>query len=206
MSEAGYASVTPPTRPVGRPCDYSPETAAELCTRMSGGRSLRDVCEDDDMPSKKTVFEWLGKFPEFRDQYAPARDACLEYQAEEILVIADDATNDWMTRNDPENPGWLANHDHINRSRLRIDTRKWLLSKLLPKKYGDRIEVDQQTRVTHSLNLEGLPDTDINTLMDILGRAQQSNEPKVIGASSTVEAKVTNGSGAKKKTNGHAKG
>lgn len=58
--------------------------------------------------------------------------------ADEIKEISDDGSNDWMERNDGENVAWVANGEHIQRSRLRVDTRKWHLSKALPKIYGDR--------------------------------------------------------------------
>jgi hypothetical protein len=64
--------------------------------------------------------------------------------ADELLEIADDGTNDWMKRfgKDGEDLGWALNGEHIARSRLRVDTRKWLLSKCLPKVFGDRIATE----------------------------------------------------------------
>lgn len=81
-----------------------------------------------------TVFRWLAQHGEFQEQYARAREAQADYLAEEILDIADDGTNDWMEREG----NTLVDHEHISRSKLRVDARKWLMSKLLPKKYGDR--------------------------------------------------------------------
>jgi hypothetical protein len=57
-------------------------------------------------------------------------------------IIADDGRNDWMARKDPSNPGYELNGEHVQRSRLRLDARKWLTSKILPKQYGDRTEVE----------------------------------------------------------------
>lgn len=73
------------------------------------------------------------------DQYARAKEVQSEHMAEEILAIADDGQNDWMERNGAESAGWAVNGEHIQRSRLRVDSRKWLMSKLAPKKYGDRV-------------------------------------------------------------------
>jgi len=92
------------------------------------------------MPASSTVFLWLKDHPEFSEQYARAREAQADTLADEILEIADDASNDWMMKNDPDNPGWLANQEHIQRSRLRVDSRKWYAGKVAPKKYGDRID------------------------------------------------------------------
>ena len=62
--------------------------------------------------------------------------------ADEKVEIADNASNDWMEREDSDNPGFTLNGEHIQRSRLRIDTRKWLLSKLVPKKFGDKCDLN----------------------------------------------------------------
>lgn len=93
------------------------------------------------MPSKGTVFRWLATMPEFQDQYARAREAQAETHADDMMEIADDARNDWMKAADEEGGlGYKLNGEHIQRSKLRIDTRKWIASKLKPKKYGDKIE------------------------------------------------------------------
>lgn len=90
------------------------------------------------MPGKRTVFRWLSGNPEFRHQYAQARESQAEAIADEILEISDDGTNDTQV---DENGFERVNHDHIARSKLRVDSRKWLLSKLAPKKYGDQLGV-----------------------------------------------------------------
>jgi hypothetical protein len=124
----------------GRPSDYSEELADLICTRIADGESVRAICADDDMPDKATVFRWLAKHESFRDQYAQAKAAQAEHMADEILDIADDGSNDWMERRAADGSTVeVVNGEHIQRSRLRVDSRKWLLSKLLPKKYGDRI-------------------------------------------------------------------
>lgn len=79
------------------------------------------------------VMRWLDKFPEFRDQYTRARDLLTEYWANEIVDIADEDDAD------------------VNRSRLRVDTRKWLMARMAPKKYGDRIQADSVVDVRISL-------------------------------------------------------
>jgi len=91
------------------------------------------------MPDKATIFRWLRTIPEFRDQYARAKEESADALTDEMLEIADDASNDWMERHQKGNTGWEVNGEHIQRSRVRIDTRKWLASKLKPKKYGDKL-------------------------------------------------------------------
>jgi hypothetical protein len=127
---------------MGRPSDYSPETGLSICAELSVGKSLRQICSADEMPDRSTVFRWLEKHREFRDQYARAREAQTEYWADEILEIADDGSNDWMERQRHNGESeTVVDHEHINRSRLRVDSRKWLMSKLAPKKYGDKVDL-----------------------------------------------------------------
>jgi hypothetical protein len=126
---------------VGRPSKYTPKLADRICSRLADGESLRTICRDEGMPSKATVFSWLRTKPDFLDQYARAKEESADALTDEMLEISDDARNDWMERHDGENVGWQANGEHIQRSRLRIETRKWLASKLKPKKYGDKLAV-----------------------------------------------------------------
>ena len=138
MSDTAEQEYLPvPAQPVGRPTLYTPELAAQICEQLSLGLSLRSVCRRDDMPCIATVFLWFQKHTEFSEQYDKAKEQSAEAHAEDMLDIADDGTNDWMDRNDPENPGYKFNGEHVQRSRLRVDTRKWIASKLKPKKYGD---------------------------------------------------------------------
>lgn len=147
----------------GRPSDYSPELAEIICIRLSEGESLRSVCRDEELPAKATVLRWIARHDDFRDQYVRAKAQGAEAIAEEMFDIADDASNDWMEKLDAEGQsiGWQLNGDHVRRSQLRIDTRKWYLSKIMPKKYGDKLEV----------NSTGMP---MVVIRDFTGR---KNEP-----------------------------
>lgn len=127
----------------GRPAIYTPELAAMVCQRLSGGESLRKICRDESMPCTTTVMKWAREDEAFAQQYARAREDLLEHWAEDILEISDDGRNDYLEGQDGDgNPVHRVDHDHIQRSKLRVDSRKWLLSKLAPKKYGDRTAVD----------------------------------------------------------------
>lgn len=126
----------------GRPSLYSAELASLICERISSGESLRQVCRDESMPCTATVMKWALEIPDFTEQYTKARGMLLEHWAEEIVDIADDGTNDWMKRETEAGTEEVIRPEHINRSRLRVDTRKWLLSKLAAKKYGDRVSAE----------------------------------------------------------------
>ena len=124
----------------GRPSDYTQEIADTICERLSNGESLRSICSSEEMPSKAAVCRWLAKHESFRDQYARAREIQADAHFDEMLDIADDAANDWMRREGKDGEGsYAVNGEHIQRSRLRVDARKWVLGKLNPKKYGDKI-------------------------------------------------------------------
>lgn len=131
------------TNPVGRPSSYTPERAEAICALLAEGMSLRTVCKQEGMPDCATVFSWMRKFPEFLKQYEKSKAESADYLVEEMLDIADDGSNDWMEKHskEGENIGWQVNGEHVQRSRLRLDTRKWIASKLKAKKYGEKIEI-----------------------------------------------------------------
>jgi hypothetical protein len=93
------------------------------------------------MPCLRTVFNWLRVHESFVQQYARAKEESADALSDEMLEIADDGRNDWMKRNAEDDAGWVANGENVQRSRVRIDTRKWLASKLKPKKYGDKVDL-----------------------------------------------------------------
>jgi hypothetical protein len=125
----------------GRPSDYSEQMADTICERLTQGESLRTICADEGMPHAGTVCRWLAKHDTFREQYVLAREAQAELHADEMVEIADDGHNDWMEKNFGEDTRWVENGEAIRRSALRIDTRKWVASRLLPKKYGDKTQL-----------------------------------------------------------------
>ena len=141
----------------GRPSEFSQETADIICERIADGESLRSICGDEDMPAKSTVFKWLAQKDGFADQYARAREAQADSIFDDILDIADDARNDWMERQGDEGPGYQLNGEHVQRTRLRIDARKWMAGKLRPKKYGDKLELsgDQDAPLNIKVTIGG---------------------------------------------------
>lgn len=139
------AAVEPQTesQPRGRPSVYTLELAREFCARIASGRYLHRVAEDEDMPSDTTLYRWLDDNLEFRGMYVRAREIRAERDAEYIREIADDGRNDWMEKRNEEGEciGWQLNGEHVQRSKLRVDARKWLASKE-SSKYGDRMELE----------------------------------------------------------------
>lgn len=128
----------------GRPSAYTEEIAVEILSRMASGESVKAICDDEHMPARSTVMLWVADDREgFSDRYAKACQARAHYWADELLDIADDGSNDWMERTDAEGNhiGYSLNGEAVSRSKLRVDSRKWLLSKMLPK-FADKQEIN----------------------------------------------------------------
>jgi hypothetical protein len=115
----------------GRPTVYSQRIADQICDRLAEGEQLDVICSDPGMPPASTVRRWAceGREP-FSSRYARARSIGYERLAFELLAISDaDCTG----------PDGRADHALVQKQRLQADTRRWLLSKLLPRTYGDKV-------------------------------------------------------------------
>lgn len=125
-------------QPVGRPTIYTKKLAKDICNKIaSNSKGLMKLCaENPHWPNKDTIFTWLKTHPEFSDQYARARRLQIEAFIDDIIDIADETTNDYRLNDQGE---IIPNGECIARSRLRIDARKWLASKLVPKIYGSKL-------------------------------------------------------------------
>lgn len=112
---------------VGRPPSYTKKKANLICEKLAEGKPLIKICKMKGMPSQTTVMNWLWKESpyqkEFLEKYTRARAQQAEIFADEIISMADDVKQD------------------VKRSALQVDTRKWVASKILPKKYGDKLEL-----------------------------------------------------------------
>lgn len=127
---------SPPTRKTEKVIDT-------VLSRVAAGESIVAICSDADMPSQKSWYKWLSEDTgDLGERYVRARDVQADAIFDEILQIADDAANDYMERTGEGNEGWQLHGEHVQRSRLRIDARKWMAGKLAPKKYGDKIAVE----------------------------------------------------------------
>ena len=133
------------------PYKYDRESAiATVLEELASGRSLIAICQSEGRPSFTTFMRWLAEQGEagdlLRDQYARAREAQAEFMAEEILAIADEECTmvkaDKHGSRDDDGDGHtevVFDATAVQRNRLRVDSRKWLLSKMVPKKYGDKV-------------------------------------------------------------------
>jgi len=131
--------------PGGRPTDYTPEIAEIFCSYLAEGLSVRTICRFEEMPSKRTFFRWLNKHPEFRTQYEVAKEQSVPALYEDMMDdLMDDVGEPLVVNGKPIKD---ANGDQvmvitaasISYARLKYDARKWALSKLAPKKFGDKL-------------------------------------------------------------------
>ena len=124
---------------------FTQEVFDKICLRIANGESLRKICKDDDMPNLTTVWKWLNNNPELDKQYMRAREEQAETLVDEMIDIADYKKDDTYL---DENGKEVINQEVIARSRLRVDARKWVASKLKPKKFGDFTKVQAEVKDT----------------------------------------------------------
>ena len=112
-------------KPVGRPPKFTQTLADDICERIANGESLRNICRDKSMPDKTTVLRWVDDNNDFCDQYARACARREDSFFDDLIEIADSVT---------------ADAAEVAKARVQIDARKWVLSRMNPKKYGDRVQ------------------------------------------------------------------
>lgn len=119
------ADKEPAVKKVGRPHGYTEEKALEICELVADGQSINKISKLPGMPNRSTILKWFRDVPEFSTMYARAKEIGFEVLADEIIDLADAEVN--------------TDKDQLRRHQLMIDTRKWLLAKLQPRKYGERV-------------------------------------------------------------------
>jgi hypothetical protein len=107
------------------------------------------------MPHRDTVRRWLRDKPDFSNSYARAHEEYADAVFEELLEIADDSANDYMERETRKGITYVLKAEAVSRSKLRVDTRKWMLARLAPKKYGDKPDANQGSEVVIKVTIGG---------------------------------------------------
>jgi hypothetical protein len=137
---------------MGRPTKYNQALAAKICERMATGESVRHICRDSDVPSFRSVMSWAHNrnhvaFKDgFPEQYQAAMQSMAQNMFDELLEIADDDKRE------------------SQRSRLMVDTRKWYLSKCLPKVFGDKLNLDHSGEI----GLRNIPDDELDARLEAI--------------------------------------
>lgn len=130
----------------GAPSAYNEELVAKILDGIAAGKSLYNVIDELGKPVQvSTVYDWLQVHPDFAERYTRARETQADTLADEIIAIADDSRGD--TYIDLEG-NERTNHENVQRSRLKVEARKWVAAKLKPKVYGDKIQVDAKVEMT----------------------------------------------------------
>ena len=125
---------------------YTDAIVRKVCEQLMVGKSLIAICDDPRMPSMRTIIRWLAdpRRADFREMYYYARRVQAEIRIDEIFEIADNTSNDWKEKFDKDGNfiEMVPDGEAIQRSRVRIDTRKWYAARLVPRIYGERKEID----------------------------------------------------------------
>ena len=166
----------------GRPQEYGDEIREEILNRMREGQTPNQICRDPHMPDVKTIDGWRDKDSAFNHAYAQARSAMVDCWGSQILDIADDSSKDIKIVETKNGPVELVDHEVTKRSELRINTRKWLMSKMRPELYGDKLEVQNnvnlqtQKLVTLENTLSNLSDDEYEALSILIDNTENENE------------------------------
>ena len=144
------------------PVRYSRELTDAILERYANGETLTRILRSGDpsMPHMTSWCDWIDRNEDgLADRYKLAKRAHLEGLSSEILDISDDGRNDTYETEDGEE---RVNHDHIQRSKLRVDSRKWLLSKLAADVYGDKVsqEISGPGGGAFTVNVVAVPTAD----------------------------------------------
>lgn len=120
---------------MGRPSDFTQELGDDICARLAQGESLRSVCRSETMPSLASIFNWFRSHPDFLEQYTRAKEASAEAMYEDLAELGDDAIQYAQTLKGPQSSAV------VQAVKLKADNLKWSMSKMKPKKYGEKVDL-----------------------------------------------------------------
>lgn len=142
---------------MARPSEFTQERADSICEAIATTTDgIRAICKKNDV-SVSTWQRWLDERKELQEQYARAKEMQADGIFGEILQIADECREGVKVKTTGE--GEYAKvetqtGDMVERSKLQVDARKWVVARLAPKKYGDKIE----TTLAGSVEIRGIAD------------------------------------------------
>ncbi len=142
----------------GRPSSFTDETADRICERLSSGESLIHITKDPKMPSQAVVYLWLSKFPVFLEKYTRAREFWAEHQFERMMHIAETPMLGKRTKVKNDGSKEVITGDMVDHRRLLVDTIKWSLARMSPKKYSDRQDINLKTPEGITVNVRSVLD------------------------------------------------
>jgi hypothetical protein len=156
----GFAARYRHARQIGRlrnaSVPYTAEIADRILDELMSGRPLDDICNEPDMPAASSVRNWVKDNREgFAARYREAREVGYDTIGEQTLKVVDDRRNDWIVRRREDGTTeTILDPQRVNRAELRFKARRWLLSKMLPKTFGDRFDRDTRQEANGGINSE----------------------------------------------------
>lgn len=147
------------SKPIGRPTSYTKEKAQTICELIENGMTLQAICKLPDMPTISSIYNWQDEHPEFLESYTRARVRKADTLADMVLSEA------------------FNSHD-AQIGRLRVDALKWMASKLSPKRYGDKIEVESNSQQNFKISFS-VPDRNTHDSLQDL-QALPDATPQII--------------------------
>lgn len=129
---------------------YTPELGVTVCELIAQGKGLREIGSTIGVAAS-TIVLWVGDHPDFAERYLRVRDATLDLMAEDTLAIADTPEAGEISESGVNAQGSFdktVTRDMTEHRRLQVDTRKWYLSKLAPKRYGERLALEHSGEIT----------------------------------------------------------
>jgi hypothetical protein len=140
---------------MGKPSDFDESLLVKILQDIANGKTVKAACEDNDGPDVSTLRRWTYDDTEgFAARFTRARELGIHAMIDECIEISDETSRDTVAGKDGEE---VANHEWISRSRLRVDTRKWLASKIVPKIYGDKVQTELTGAEGGPLTVSWLP-------------------------------------------------
>lgn len=127
----------------GRPTIRTDELVKQILFRIMCGESVRQICSDPEMPNRSTIYDWLASDEGFSDQYARAHEVAADEVFDEIIEIADKC---------PPDKGFVA------AANIQINARKWVVARKVPKKYGDKVDVNINGQISRPIEESDTPE------------------------------------------------
>lgn len=158
------------------PSTYSPSLAQCLCEQVASGMSLAAACRLPGFPGASTAYQWRRDYPEFAEALDIANQIRGDVVIDEASVIADDSSQDWqeVTRKDGR-VEIVLNNEHVQRSKIRVDLRKWTAARLSRRQWGDNKSVD----LTATVSISNLTDEELQKRLDAANAVIIEHESKM---------------------------
>lgn len=146
---------------MGRPSDYLPEVADDICALIANGESVLKISKRPSMPAQSTIYKWLNENKDFSEKYARAREAQADFLLDGMIDIVDECIPDAV---------------EIAKAKLRVDARKWYITKVAPKKYGDKITTELTGKDGGAIQYADITNEELEERLKELGHGRNKSQ------------------------------